>query len=538
MLTGETLVLVGVVPGVVGAPPGGGMGNSAPTAKDGSDAFEHNKAPTLNDLKQALATDVEGNSLTFKVKVQPTHGTLLFSSDGSYYFTPAQGFVGTDFFEFEVRDGFMSAIATASSAIQTLNVQNSGKPIPQADSRETPRDEVLISSVGENDAKGIDAGTGDASDYQKVDDVQHGTVTLNTGTGAFTYTPELGFVGLDSFTYTLSDGTETSNKVTVSIQVLPQLVHISPVKNFQEVKDGSQSAKKNGELWVSRQGSTLSPLIVNLEFLGSAIRGLDYKSMSGLFVVIPAGSLGVPVELESLPDDIVEPEKSVMVDIIGRNNIFGGCDYTIGTRSATVALSDNDHWRWQTPASYLERKIDIESIDTWNSTNNDFVKVDVAGCIDANDPGRWMGEWTARYEYQLPDIFYFGLLGGVGLLAPWITYDRDVGGNANLRFNFDPITGVITPDATSMQLPDIAPSESGALKANAGLTYQIVGQQVIIIFGALATADPSGIISSVGVSVGNSILSGGVETNVAGTPVFAGTQVQNTMNLEKYEDND
>ena len=45
-----------------------------------------------------------------------------------------------------------------------------------------------------------------------------GTVALNPD-GSFTYTPAANFNGIDSFTYTASDGTAVSNVATVTISV-------------------------------------------------------------------------------------------------------------------------------------------------------------------------------------------------------------------------------------------------------------------------------------------------------------------------------
>jgi len=60
-------------------------------------------------------------------------------------------------------------------------------------------------------------------------DVSNGTLTLYTD-GSFEYMPDLGFSGIDSFTYKANDGALDSNIVTVTIEVL-QLNHI-------EVQDG------------------------------------------------------------------------------------------------------------------------------------------------------------------------------------------------------------------------------------------------------------------------------------------------------------
>lgn len=47
---------------------------------------------------------------------------------------------------------------------------------------------------------------------------QGGTVTLNSD-GSFSYTPPAGFTGEDSFGYSATDGTDTSNAATVTISV-------------------------------------------------------------------------------------------------------------------------------------------------------------------------------------------------------------------------------------------------------------------------------------------------------------------------------
>jgi adhesin/invasin len=52
-------------------------------------------------------------------------------------------------------------------------------------------------------------------------DVQNGTLTLNDDDGSFTYTPEPGFSGTDTFEYEAFDGQATSNVATVTITVNP-----------------------------------------------------------------------------------------------------------------------------------------------------------------------------------------------------------------------------------------------------------------------------------------------------------------------------
>ena len=49
----------------------------------------------------------------------------------------------------------------------------------------------------------------------------HGKLASNAGTGAFTYTPNTGYAGTDSFSYTVADAMDSSAPATVSITVSP-----------------------------------------------------------------------------------------------------------------------------------------------------------------------------------------------------------------------------------------------------------------------------------------------------------------------------
>lgn len=53
---------------------------------------------------------------------------------------------------------------------------------------------------------------------QLVSGPSHGTLTFNSD-GSFTYTPDSGFLGMDTFTYQASNGIALSNIATVNINV-------------------------------------------------------------------------------------------------------------------------------------------------------------------------------------------------------------------------------------------------------------------------------------------------------------------------------
>ncbi len=60
---------------------------------------------------------------------------------------------------------------------------------------------------------------GEQVSYVALSQPTHGTLTVNTTSGTFIYTPNTGFSGTDSFTYQIDNGVELSNPATVSIAV-------------------------------------------------------------------------------------------------------------------------------------------------------------------------------------------------------------------------------------------------------------------------------------------------------------------------------
>ncbi len=67
-------------------------------------------------------SDVEGNNLTFIKVTDPAHGTVAINTNGSFTYTPAANYYGSDSFTFKVNDGvFDSAAVTAAITVTAVN---------------------------------------------------------------------------------------------------------------------------------------------------------------------------------------------------------------------------------------------------------------------------------------------------------------------------------------------------------------------------------------------------------------------------------
>jgi len=192
--------------------------NAPPVAVD--DEFFVDEDAILDEpaLTGVLAndTDAEFDPLTAELVTDVTNGTLELSADGSFTYTPDDDFFGTDFFTYVANDG--TSDSNVGTVIINVNAVNDA-PVGVADEFSIVMDTTLTTSAGvdgvlEND---IDVDL-DALTAIQMSDTVNGTLTFFSD-GSFTYTPNQGFTGTDTFTYVASDGTATSGTTTVTITV-------------------------------------------------------------------------------------------------------------------------------------------------------------------------------------------------------------------------------------------------------------------------------------------------------------------------------
>ncbi len=154
---------------------------------------------------------------TVAVVAQPvTGGTAAANADGTITFSPTAGFTGIATFTYTVNN----ALGTPSNTA-TVTVNVAAAPTAVNDTAVTNMNTTTVINILANDT--VAAGLLNPSSVVITPPlVPHGTTSKNPGTGAVTYTPTLGYFGLDSFTYTVQDSQGiTSNPATVSITVSP-----------------------------------------------------------------------------------------------------------------------------------------------------------------------------------------------------------------------------------------------------------------------------------------------------------------------------
>ncbi|MGW0162692.1 tandem-95 repeat protein, partial [Mycobacterium sp. NPDC003323] len=184
--------------------------NDAPVAR--ADSFSTAEDTTLSSGNLlGNDTDVDGDTITVVGNTQPAHGSVTVGSDGSFTYTPAANYSGTDSFSYTIADADGST-STASVTIAVTAVND--QPVGAADSFTTTEDTSYSGNVLGNDTDP----DGNTLTATVVVGPQHGSLQWNSD-GTFTYTPDPNYNGTDTFTYQASDGPASTAAILVTMTV-------------------------------------------------------------------------------------------------------------------------------------------------------------------------------------------------------------------------------------------------------------------------------------------------------------------------------
>jgi hypothetical protein len=166
--------------------------------------------PVVVDLL-AAASDPDGDPLVVTALGLPEHGTVAILEAGRVTYTPASGFEGTDRFTYTVGDG---RGGTATGEVEIVVSLPNSAPRAVDDSATTETGNPVTIDVLANDS---DAEGGPLT-LSRLSLPEHGRVRVESDQ-RLTYVSDAGFVGTDSFTYTVRDprGAEASATVTVDV---------------------------------------------------------------------------------------------------------------------------------------------------------------------------------------------------------------------------------------------------------------------------------------------------------------------------------
>ena len=261
-------------------------------------------------------SDPEAATLTVVAFANAVGGIPYLNLAGDVAFQPDADFFGTASFDYTVADPD-GATATASVTLDIVGVQDA--PTAESVAVLTQEEAPIAGVVSAADADG------DTLAFSLQIGPANGSVTLDSVTGAYTYTPDQNTFGSDQFTVTVGDGNGGSANAVIQVDVAP--INDDPVAADQALTTASGIAVA-GAVSVSDVDS------VNFAYVAETAQTLGtvtLDELTGAFTYTSAaGFVGVEFFDVLVADDAggfdvaritvtVEPGNSAPTDIILSN---------------------------------------------------------------------------------------------------------------------------------------------------------------------------------------------------------------------------
>jgi len=205
--------------------------NNAPLAVDDQATTSEATSITIDVLSND--SDSDGDPLVVDSLTPPSNGTTVINPDNTVTYTPNANFNGADSFTYTISDGNGgSATATVNVTINAVNEA----PLAVDDQATTSEATPVIVDVLSNDSDG----DGDPLTVDSVTAPANGSAAVNAD-NTVTYTPNVGFVGSDTFTYTATDG-EAATLATVFVNVNGSIIDQFLIAYGDTISDGVPGA--------------------------------------------------------------------------------------------------------------------------------------------------------------------------------------------------------------------------------------------------------------------------------------------------------
>ncbi|MBN2879300.1 MAG: tandem-95 repeat protein, partial [Clostridia bacterium] len=186
--------------------------NATPDAVDDAAVTPADTAVVISVL--ANDTDPEGDTLGISSVTQGANGGTVTIVGTTVSYTPPAGYTGTDTFTYTISDGN----GGEDTATVTVYVSVNAPPTAVDDAYTTDEDTALVISDALLGVMANDSDIDGTINLQSNTNPLHGTLALNAD-GTFTYTPDAGYNGTDSFTYTIVDDDSDTATATVNLTI-------------------------------------------------------------------------------------------------------------------------------------------------------------------------------------------------------------------------------------------------------------------------------------------------------------------------------
>ena len=255
--------------------------NAPPVAQTDIFTGQQNQPVTGNLMANngnGAATDPNGLALSIVAATITTAngGTVVENADGTFTYTPANGYAGTDSFNYTLKD------SAGLTSIGTATVTVNAPPVAQADIFTGQQNQPVTGNLMANNGNGIatDPNGLALNVVAATVTTAHGGTVVENADGTFTYTPAAGYTGTDSFNYTLEDsaGLTTVGTATVTLN--------APTTTGGTTTGGSTSSSGIPEVVLNELGG-IAPTVTMTSTANSAT--LNGANSSTANVIVSSG---------------------------------------------------------------------------------------------------------------------------------------------------------------------------------------------------------------------------------------------------------
>jgi len=176
-------------------------------------------------------SDKDNDPLYTTVTKEPLYGELTLNSNGSFTYTPKNNFSGKDSFTYSISDTKNSSENDAKVTILVSKEAAANNPPVAVDDYYDINEDISLNMGYSGPLSNDTDKDGNTLTLFVTSHPAHGTFKFDKKLSSFIYTPDWGFTGSDSFTYTARDEFSQSNVATVNIAIHEAGTNLAPVAN-------------------------------------------------------------------------------------------------------------------------------------------------------------------------------------------------------------------------------------------------------------------------------------------------------------------
>ncbi|MFB5177430.1 tandem-95 repeat protein [Vibrio alginolyticus] len=311
----DTVINVNVLP-INDAPVSGGLAYSV--NEDGAITLSQEQL-----LSQA--SDIEGDGLTASDLTVDGNATVTANDDGSFTITPDADFNGDIDIQFNITDGTDTIQATADLTVNPVN----DLPVPQDQQFSVEEDGTLQFT----DADLLAGATDIDGDNLTVDGISYtgsDGVLTDHGDGTYTFAPNENFNGDVSFSFGVSDGTETV-PANVDVSVTP--VNDPPVAGSTSYTVDEDNAITISDEQLLANSSDVEGAVSIDSVTYSGTDGVFQDNGDGTYTFMPNENFSGDISLDVIVADeqgaIDETTAGITVIEVNDPPVAGPTSYTI-----------------------------------------------------------------------------------------------------------------------------------------------------------------------------------------------------------------